>query len=468
MLGSMLSKREIEEVHGAALQVLQEVGVLFESVEALQVLKANGAEVRGSVALIPEELVKDCLKKAPSSISLYDLDGRLSCRLGGDEVYFNPGSTASWYIDENEERKRPFYRDMVRFSKVVEKLSFLHMQSTALVVQDVEEDLRAVSRLQAVLEVSRKPVVTGVFKEDDFERMISLLSRFTDSSRPVAIFDACPNSPLRWSKHLSHSVIECARNNIPSTIISMPIPFVCSPPTLAGSLVQHHAENLSGIVLAECTEPGAKVIYGGSPSLLGKTPLMSHPGVLKLILAYNRIGKYFGIPTHAYLGVSDSLEVDERAFVESAYCLTMGRKAGVNVVSGPGMLEGEKTQSILKLVVDNIICENSFIGKSPLVNRVLETVEANDVYSYRSTLKKGIEVTEDTLCLRLIKEVGPGGSFLKPRYIKEYCKAFSREFSMPSVEDFQQESLRELFEKVRKEASSLLTETLETIDFKNG
>ncbi|MEM3660950.1 MAG: trimethylamine methyltransferase family protein [Thermoproteota archaeon] len=119
MLGSMLSKREIEEVHGAALQVLQEVGVLFESVEALQVLKANGAEVRGSVALIPEELVKDCLKKAPSSISLYDLDGRLSCRLGGDEVYFNPGSTASWYIDENEERKRPFYRDMVSFPRLL-------------------------------------------------------------------------------------------------------------------------------------------------------------------------------------------------------------------------------------------------------------------------------------------------------------------------------------------------------------
>lgn len=465
MLGSMLSKREIDEVHGAALQVLQDVGVMFESGEALQILKANGAEVRGSVAHIPEELVKDCLKKTPSSVSLYDLDGRLSCRLEDDNVYFNPGSTASWYIDENGVRRRPFYRDMVRFSQVVEKLPFLHMQSTALVVQDVEEDLRAVSRLQAVLECSKKPVVTGVFKEDDFEKMMRLLSRFTDSSRPIAIFDACPNSPLRWSRHLSHSIVECARNNIPSTVISMPMPFVCSPPTLAGSLVQHHAENLSGIVLAECASPGAKVIYGGSPSLLGKTPLMSHPGVLKLILAYNQVGKYFGIPTQAYLGVSDSLMVDERAFVESAYCLTVGREAGVNVVSGPGMLEGEKTQSILKMVLDSLICENSFTRGLPLVNMVLEIVESSDVYSYRSTLEKGIEVDEDTLCLRLIKEVGPGGSYLKPNYIKEYCKAFSREFSRPSIGDFQRESLRELFEKVRKEASSFLTEALEAINF---
>ncbi|MGB9718133.1 MAG: trimethylamine methyltransferase family protein [Thermoproteota archaeon] len=459
----MLNSSAVEEVHGAALQVLQEVGVVFESVEALQVLKSNGAEVRGSVAHIPEELVKDCLKKAPSSISLYDLDGRISCRLGGDEVFFNPGSTASWYIDENGVRRRPFYRDMVVFSRVVEKLPFLHMQSTALVVQDVEEDLRAVSRLQAVLEASRKPVVTGVFKEDDFERMTSLLSRFTDPSRPVAVFDACPNSPLRWSRHLSHSIIGCARSNIPSTIISMPIPFVCSPPTLAGSLVQHHAENLSGIVLAECAAPGASVIYGGSPLLLGKTPLMSHPGVLKIILAYNRVGKHFGIPTHAYLGVSDSLVVDERAFVESAYCLTKGREAGVNVVSGPGMLEGEKTQSILKLVVDSLICENSFTRGSPLVNSVLETVDSKDVYSYCSTLEKEVEVDEETLCLSLIREVGPGGSFLKPKYMREYHRVFSREFSMPPVGGFQEEPLRKLFEEARREAASLLAGFLKSL-----
>jgi len=457
----MLRNRKIEEIHGAALQILSEAGVMFESKDALQILKDNGAEVEGNVAHIPEELTRECLRRASSSISLYGLDGSLRCRLEGDEVFFNPGSTASWYIDENGERRGPVYRDMVRFSRVVEELPYLQMQSTALIIQDVEEDLRAVSRLLAVFECSKKPVVTGIFKENDIEKMKSVLSRFTDlSEKPVAIFDACPNSPLRWSRHLSHSIIECARNNIPTTIISMPMPFICSPPTLAGSLVQHHAENLSGIVLAESAEPGAKVIYGGSPSLPAKTPLMSHPGILKLILAYNQIGKHFRIPTHAYLGVSDSLDVDERAFVESAYCLTIGREAGINVVSGPGMLEGEKTQSILKLVLDGLICENAFTRESPLINEVLETVCSEDVYSYRSVLEEEVEVSEDTLCLPLIKEVGPGGSYLKPRYVREYHKAFSSEFLKPPVRDFQRESLRKLFEEARSEAASFLKEVL--------
>lgn len=453
----MLQNHDIEVIHGAALQVLDAVGVMFESKEALNILKANGAEIRKNIAYIPEELAMECLKEVPSSIGLYDLNGNLSCKLEEDEVYFNPGSTASWYIDENGGRRKPFYKDMERFSHAVDKLPYVRMQSTALIIQDVEEDLRAVARLSAAFGHSRKPIVTGIFKEGDFEKMKNVLMRFTDlSEKPIAIFDACPNSPLHWSEHLSQSIIECAKNNIPTTILSMPMPLICAPPTLAGSLVQHHAENLSGIILAESAKPGAKVIYGGSPSLQAKTPLMSHPQTLKLILAYNQIGKYFKIPTHAYLGVSDSIKVDERAFVESAYCITKGKEAGINVVSGPGMLEGEKTQSILKLIIDGLICENSFTRGSSLINEALDMIDSRDVYSYRSAFEKDFEINEATLCLSLIEKVGPGGSYIKSNYIKEYYKTFSSEFSMPSIRDFQQEPLRELFVNARTNATSFL------------
>lgn len=90
----VLQSYEIEEVHGAALQVLDEVGVMFESKDALRILEDSGAEVVENVVHIPEELTKECLRKAPPSISLYDVDGNLRCTLEGAEVYFNPGSTA--------------------------------------------------------------------------------------------------------------------------------------------------------------------------------------------------------------------------------------------------------------------------------------------------------------------------------------------------------------------------------------
>jgi trimethylamine:corrinoid methyltransferase-like protein len=83
----MLRNRKIEEIHGAALQILSEAGVMFESKDALQILKDNGAEVEGSVVHIPEELTRECLRRASSSISLYGLDGSLRCRLEGDEVF---------------------------------------------------------------------------------------------------------------------------------------------------------------------------------------------------------------------------------------------------------------------------------------------------------------------------------------------------------------------------------------------
>lgn len=123
----------------------------------------------------------------------------------------------------------------------------------------------------------------------------------------------------------------------------------------------------------------------------------------------------------------------------------------------------KKTQSILKLIIDSFICENSFTRESSLVNEVLEIIDSNDVYSYRSLLEKEVEVNEDTLCLGLIERVGPGGSYLKPNYIKEYHKTFSDEFSVPSVKDFQQGALKELFEKAREEATSFLAEVFKTV-----
>src|SRR5438046_10098279 len=92
----------------------------------------------------------------------------------------------------------------------------------------------------------------------------------------MAIFDACPSSPLRWRVLTSESIMQCARHGIPSEIISVPLTGATGPVTLSGTLVVHTAENLAGIALAQAVRPGAPVMYGGEPCLMdmrgGQTP----------------------------------------------------------------------------------------------------------------------------------------------------------------------------------------------------
>ena len=127
------------------------------------------------------------------------------------------------------------------------------------------------------------------------------------------------------------------------------------PATLAGSLVQHTAENLSGVLLGQLACEGAKVIYGGSPAVFdmrkGTTPM----GAIETMMidsAYNEIGKYLGLPTHGYMGLTDTKVVDAQSGAEAASGILLAALSGVNVVSGAGMMDFESCQSLEKLILD--------------------------------------------------------------------------------------------------------------------
>jgi len=132
-----------------------------------------------------------------------------------------------------------------------------------------------------------------------------------------------------------------------------------APVTLVGSLVQHTAETLSGIVITQLTSPGAPALYGGSPAIFDiryETTPMGAVETMMIECAYAEIGKTLGLPTQAYMGLSDAKLLDAQCGLESSMGATLAALAGVNSVSGPGMLDFESCFSLEKLVLDNEIC----------------------------------------------------------------------------------------------------------------
>jgi len=129
--------------------------------------------------------------------------------------------------------------------------------------------------------------------------------------------------------------------------------------TISGTLVQHVAENLCGLAICQVAAPGSPVIFGGSPSSFdmrkGTTP-MGAVETMMIDAAYAQIGKFLKLPTHAYMALSDAKVNDPQAGFETALGAVLGALAGVNVISGPGMLDFESAQSLEKLVIDDGIC----------------------------------------------------------------------------------------------------------------
>jgi trimethylamine--corrinoid protein Co-methyltransferase len=152
--------------------------------------------------------------------------------------------------------------------------------------------------------------------------------------------------------------MDAARAGIPAEIISVPLAGATAPVTLREAVVQHCAESLSGIVIHQLTRPGAPVIYGGSPAALdmrhGTTP-MGGVETMLMVEAYAQVGKFLGLPTHGYLTLSDAKVPDYQAGFESGMGAVVAALAGIDVVSGAGMLDFENCQSLEKLVLDHEI-----------------------------------------------------------------------------------------------------------------
>jgi len=361
---AMLSKEMIEKVIDEALQILETLGVYVANDEAKHLLGERGCRVEQRLH-IPRSLVEECLKTTPSSIRVYDREGETALVLERDNVYFDPGSSVLQFLDyETLEVRKPLTQDFVNFARVTSHMENIRAQSTAMVCSDVPNEIFDSYRLYLALRCCHKPVVTGIFRKASLPFMLELLETVRGGSkalreRPLAIFDACPSPPLKWDDLTAQSVIDCARRGVPSEFVSMPLAGATAPVTLLGAIVQHTAECLSGVVIGQVANPGAPLIWGGSPAVFdmraGTTP-MGAIETMMIDAAYNQIGKHLGLPTHAYMGPSDSKLVDFQGGSESGMGTILAALAGINVVSGAGMLNFENCQSIEKLILDNEIC----------------------------------------------------------------------------------------------------------------
>ncbi len=363
----LLSRRLIEKIVDEAYEILDKQGIFVENRNALRLFEGAGMKVdkRAERVYLKRRLVEKCLATAPPVIHLYDRSGEREYAVGGDEVHFDPGSAAVTILDHKTgEQRKPDTADLVRFCGLTESLENLHFQSTGLISSDVPHLIADIYRLYLGLMYCRKPVVTGTFRVESFRPMKDLLVAVRGSGKelarkPLAIFDACPSPPLKWSNLTTQSLIDAAAAGIPSNLISMGMTGATSLVTISGTLVQHVAENLCGVSIVQLAKPGAPVIFGGSPSSFdmrrGTTP-MGAIETMMIDAGYAQIGKYLNLPTHAYMGLSDAKTLDAQAGTETGLGAVLGALAGVNVISGPGMLDFESCQSLEKMVIDDEIC----------------------------------------------------------------------------------------------------------------
>src|SRR5215216_3272910 len=409
---TLLSDEMIARILEEAYELLRCPGVKVQNPEARDLLAEAGAILYpdNQVIGIPAALIHKALESVPREFYLYDYDGNPTVRYGGDTIHFDPGSSGIAMLNpETLEHETTETAHLIRLLKVAEQLPQYDAQSTAVICHDVPQQVQDSYRLYLALLYSKKPIVTGAFTNKTVTEMIDMLAILAGGheaarEKPRAIFDVCPAPPLIWSNFASGNLIALARAGVPAEIVSVPLSGAAAPVTMLGTVTQHTAECLAGITIHQLAKAGSPIVWGGAACIFymkkGPTP-MGAVETAMLDCSYAQVAKSLNMPTHTYLGATDSKLVDAQAGLESGITAMIGALSGINMISGSGMLDFLSCHSAEKLVVD---AEGIAMAKRMImgVKQHTETL-ATGFYDEKINFKGG-DFLKQKITLKLFRE----------------------------------------------------------------
>jgi trimethylamine--corrinoid protein Co-methyltransferase len=395
----ILSADQIESIHEASFQLLQEVGTRVLLKEARDIYRAGGAAVDEGAMQVRFErgLIEQALATVPPEFTLHARNPDRDVVMGGRHVVFATTAGTPNVSDLAGGRRPGNFQDYCNLLKLAQALNIVHVNGGYVPEPiDIPVPVRHLKAGQAMLTLSDKALWAFTFApqrmRDTFEMV--RIARGIDESRmlnePSFYTVVNTNSPLQLDQAMAWGIIEMARLGQAVCITPFTLAGAMAPVTLAGALVQQNAEALGAIVLSQLVRKGAPLIYGGFTSnvdMRSGSPAFGTPEYVQGALIGGQLARRYSMPYRSS-NVNAANAVDAQATYESAMSIWGAMLGGVNLMlHGTGWLEGGLTASYEKYIVDA---------------EMLQTM---------SRIMQPLRIDRDTLALDAIRDVGPGGHF---------------------------------------------------------
>lgn len=398
----------VEPILDEAKRILAEIGVEVRGARLREFLLAQGLKLARTAddaerMLFPPQVVDRAIASTPKSFALYDRNGVPYTELGGNRVHFVPGSSGLNVLDHRTgETRHSNTRDFIEYIRVADGLKNIGYLATAFSTNDIEPQVSDAWRLYLSLTNSLRPVVSGAFSEHGVPRMARMMELFRRDradlvARPMSIFTVTATGFYRYSEDSCQNLMDCAEYGIPVEIVPVTLMGLIAPVTLVGATVMHVADVLAGLTMAQLIKPGTPVLFGGAPATFHMKTAMSPMAAIETLhlnVAYVEIAKRLGLPTQGYMALSEGKFLDAQAGAETFAGALLAAVAGVNSVSGPGMLDYVLTFSLGKLVFDDELCgqalhfcrDYAVMGDLPTVDLVRELLREKHLLTAGHTL----------------------------------------------------------------------------------
>ena len=415
----ILSDDEKQLIHQESLQILSEVGAQFHSQKARQILKKHGAKVddETKIVYISEELVGQALTAAPKEFTLGARDPEKNFALPAPRSGYVLDNGGIFIRDfKTGERRITNYQDNIEILRVFDEMDF----STVVWTTTIHEYNQASARVKTAI---ASYMYTSLHIQDELERpeevpfVLEALETILGSQEAVKerkIYSVvyCTLPPLGHEGQMCDAYLELLDYEVPICLYPMPSAGSTGPASLFSNIALANAEALSALVLFQLAKPGTPIIMGDAP---GSTDfrtgnfLEGSPEMVLQAGARGEMARFYNLPNEQAGCLAEANEHGPQAVLEKFVTTLPLVLTGADLIQGPGGLNTSNMMSLEQIVVDDEIARMC------------------------QRLRDGVDTATDKNFFEDIKEVGPGGHFLRQRNTRSAAR--SAEFVKPVLVD---------------------------------
>ena len=269
---SVLSESDMDRIHAATLEVLWQNGVYVEDEEAMEVFDGGGATVepKTKIVKIPPYVLEEAVNSAPGTVILAGRTPDRDVVVDMNRVSFDPFGEGILIVDPQTAKLRETTKadlaDGTRLMDYLENMDICHRLMGSL---DVAQEAGAAHNAEAMLLNTTKHCFIGPQSGYLAKKILEMAAAVVGGAeklkdRPVMTLGTALVTPLKMVKDFCQIIMTTSRSGLPIEILGQGMAGGSSPVTLAGALVLHNAEVISGVVLSQLTQKGAPCFYGSS------------------------------------------------------------------------------------------------------------------------------------------------------------------------------------------------------------
>lgn len=406
---TLLTPEQVQRVHDASLEILEQVGLLVRNERARDVFQRHGCRVDPETQFVrfPPEVIEQARASIPPTFTFAGRDPAFDRTIPGDGPVIVTGSSAPNLIDpDSGQERRARSDDIARIAHLVDQLPGHDVFSISTLADDAPPGYFTLTRLYPALKYCRKPVRASGPPEDaqkilDFAFMVGGgESAYRD--HPFVTHHYCPVvSPLTMDFDSTEMLLFFSEQGLPCYPTIVPNAGLTAPLTLLGTLAQGNAEFLAAAALEQMVRPGKPTIYASLPTVADMRTGAYAPGAIEtgiLFIGTAQMARFYNVPCGGYIGLTNAKVNDAQSGYETGMSTIAGLLGGVDMFNMTGLLDALMAFDFAKAVIDDEIA------------LMLKKTAA------------GLEFSEANLAMEVLDEVGPAGMFADHRHTVERMK----------------------------------------------